>query len=97
MPQPQFPGNLRDKPAGDMVGDVIERSQEALEAGAQATADLQQALRAGAEATAELNEIRRRADDALDWRKQLREHQWIPMAAAMGAAVVLYILLAPRD
>ncbi len=91
-----MPEDLRNKPAANMVEDVVERSQEALQAGAQATAELQEALAAGAQATAELNELRRRADAALDWRRQLRRHPWFPLAAATAASVLLYMLLAPR-
>jgi len=97
MPQPDFPENLRNKPASDMVEDVMKRSEEALQAGAQATAELQEALRSGAQATAELNEIRRRAGEALDWRQQLRNHKWIPMAGAVAVAVLLYLVFAPGD
>ena len=96
MAQPSSPENIHDKPAADMVEDVIERSQEALQAGAQATAELQEALQAGAQATAELNEIRRRADEALDWRRQLQRHPWFPIAAAMAASVFFYVIFARR-
>ncbi len=96
MAQPSSPENIRNKPAADMVEDVIGRSREALEAGAQATSELQEALAAGAQATAELNEIRRRADEALDWRRQLQRHPWFPMAAALAASVFLYVAFARR-
>jgi len=96
MPQSSESGNLRGRPAAQIVEDLVEQSQEALEAGAHATAELQDALRAGAQATAELNDIRRRADEALDWRVQLRRHPWLPMVAAIGTSVLLYAAFARR-
>jgi hypothetical protein len=68
--------DIRNKPVGEMVDDVMQQSQ--------------QVLQAGARVTAEVNELKRRADEALDWRKQLDRHPWVLLGSAVGAAVLLF-------
>ena len=62
---------------GEVVDDVMKQSQEVLQR--------------GAAVTAEVNELRRRADDALDWRKQLRNHTGLAAAVAFGATVLVLL------
>jgi uncharacterized membrane protein (DUF106 family) len=73
-----IPEEIRKQPTSEVVDDMMQRTQEALESSARAAA--------------ELNELRRRTDQAMDWRKQLQRHTWLPMALAMGASVALFVL-----
>jgi ElaB/YqjD/DUF883 family membrane-anchored ribosome-binding protein len=56
----------------------------------------QQALRSAARASEEVHELERRAQDALDWRKQLREHPWVPLGFAAGIAILVYAFASSR-
>jgi hypothetical protein len=76
------PIDVRNKPAGEVLDDMMNQSQ--------------QALQSTARAAAELNELRRRADEALDWRTQLNRHSWAAMGLAIGAAALLFLLFARR-
>ncbi len=72
-----MPENIRDKPVREIVDDMMEQSQRALQSSARATA--------------ELNELRRRADEAMDWREQLNRHSWLAIALAMGVAALIFL------
>ena len=75
--------NLENKAVGEIMDDVMKQSQETLQRGARITA--------------ELNELKQRADDALDWRKQLRAHPWWGLGVAVGACVLLAALVSRKD
>ena len=84
---------LRNEPLGEVVEDVMRQSDLALE-------KTQEALETGARVTAELNELRRRAGEALDWRKQAGQiwrSPWLPMAGAIAGAILLYVLFSRRS
>jgi hypothetical protein len=72
-----MPENIRDKPVREIVDDMMEQSQRALQSSARATA--------------ELNELRRRADEAMDWREQLNRHSWLAIALATGVAALIFL------
>jgi hypothetical protein len=74
---------LRTKPVGEVVDDVMKQSQDLLQR--------------GAAVTAEVNELRRRADDALDWRKQLRTHTGLAAGVAFVATVLVVLAFSSSD
>ncbi len=82
MPHTSNPEDIHQKPVGEVVEDIMQQSRSALESGARATA--------------ELEDLKQRADDALDWRKQLDRHSWLAMGLAMGVSILLFMALAPR-
>jgi hypothetical protein len=83
MPEQTVAGDLRNKPVRELTDDVMRQSSQVLETGAQVTA--------------ELREIKRRADEALDWRKQVEKHAWVPLAAAVSLAILGYMAFARRS
>jgi len=70
--------DIHNKPASAVMDDLMRQSEAALESGARATA--------------ELHELKRRADEVLDWRKQLNQHSWALLGAAAGAAVLVFLV-----
>ncbi len=83
MPDTPIPEEIRKQPTGAVVDDLMQQTQSALETGARAAA--------------ELNELRRRSEEAVDWRKQLQRHSWLPMALAAGASVLIFMLFHRND
>ncbi len=82
MPETNNTSTVSEKHVGELIDDVMKQSQETLEKGARITS--------------ELNELRRRADDALDWRKQLRERPWVQFGLAVGACVLVAAVVFSR-
>ncbi len=70
--------DIHNKPASAVMDDLMRQSEAALESGARATA--------------ELHELKRRAGEALDWRKQLNQHSWALLGAAAGAAIPIFLI-----
>lgn len=83
MPDQTVVGDIQNKPVKELTDDVMKQSKQVLETGARVTA--------------ELNELKRRADDALDWRKQISKHPWFPVAAAVGVAVLGYMIFSKNS
>jgi len=78
----RLPEQIREAPTSAVLDDMMQETQRALQSSARAAA--------------ELNELRRRADEALDWRTQLRRHSWLGMGLAMAAAVLLFLAFHPK-
>lgn len=79
MPDTSTSEDIHKKPIGQVVDDLMQQSQEA--------------LKSGARVTAELNELKQRAEDAMDWRKQLKRHSGLAMGAGIGASFLMFLLL----
>lgn len=84
-----MPDRPETQSTGELVDDVMRRTQEAVRRS-------QEALESGARATAEIHELERRARDAMDWRKQVRLHPWAAFGMACGAVLLLWMLVRPR-
>jgi ElaB/YqjD/DUF883 family membrane-anchored ribosome-binding protein len=76
------PEEISNEPTRAVVDDMMQQTE--------------QALQSSARAAAELNELRQRADDALDWKKQLNRHSWLAMGLAMAASVVVFLAFQRR-
>ncbi len=74
--------SIQAKPTREIVDDVMQQAERALESGARATA--------------EVNELKRRADETLDWRKQFDRHPGIAMALVAGLSILLYLAFSRR-
>ena len=74
---------LSSRPSGELMEDVVSRSEQALEFAARASE--------------EMHELERRAQEALNWRKQLSRHPWVPLGLAIGVAIVGYLAWHSRD
>lgn len=83
MPDATKPGEIRGEATRDVVDDMMTQTQRALESSARAAE--------------ELNELKRRANDALDWRKQLDRHSWLGMGIAIAASVLLFVAFHRRS
>ena len=73
------PENIRHKPAGQVMDDILDESREILQRGARATAELEQ--------------LKRRADQALDWRAQFDHHPWLGLGLASAVAVLVFLVI----
>jgi hypothetical protein len=79
--QPSIPGEIRQKPVGELVEDITAASRQALETGARVAA--------------EVTELENRTKAALDWRTQYNRHPWVLLGLTMLAATVMFSL-SPR-
>lgn len=78
MPETVNPEEIRQEPTKAVVEDMLQQSQ--------------QALASGQRVAAEMNELKRRADEALDWRKQLIRGPWLGIGLAIATSTLVFLL-----
>lgn len=82
MSESSIPEDIRQKSTSEVADDLMKQSQEILERGARVTA--------------ELDELKHRAEDAMNWRKQLSAHSGLALSLTAGVSFLLFLVLRKR-
>ncbi|HEY7388774.1 MAG TPA: hypothetical protein VH640_09700 [Bryobacteraceae bacterium] len=78
MPETPNTEEIQHETTSAVVDDMLQQTQ--------------QALASGQRVAAEMHELKRRADEAMDWRKQFARSPWLGVGLAVATFALVFLL-----